>query len=257
MTDPKDPNDLENPFADMVARLQKREQTPCTVCKKPTLGAPGFTTCDSCLEVASVQRWESFVRGEFQYARASIPDRFRDAVFGFSSDILGRVRSEDAVLRARERVGRSVVLVGESGTGKTTLACALFHAHLDRIAFGRPNVTDPDYDTKHAAAEGAVRRAATARYVRAWNLGESHFSQPFGQGLSPEEESATYADLLIIDDLGFESERASPVVVNHIYSRADTRKATIITTALDDAALLARYGEGFQRRTMHSVLRCR
>jgi len=123
--------------------------------------------------------------------------------------------------RARELIGKSVLLIGAPGVGKTYIAAGLYNAFksdfkawfdageyvLELIRRERLNTTD----AQHLLKEW-------------WDL-------------------ALNAELIVIDDLGMEenTEKASSIFRRIIQHRYNYKKPTVITTNLNGEQLSKRY----------------
>ena len=169
-----------------------------------------------------------------------IPERFRWATL--DHPLLGEriTGAEGKACRLRAVEPRSrVVLLGEAGSGKTTLACAWLRACIE---------ADP---------------AARHRYIAAHDLA----APGYVEGVS-RLELALSAEALVLDDLGAELAGAGAgtgvaaqrieAVVRLVRVRADRDLGMVVTTTHDAQGIAGIYGDGVARRLFEgaTVVRC-
>lgn len=196
-----------------------------------------WNACDSCGHQTTGKRCFDCYRISDQRQKAkestmtSIPPAFEWATFS-NQLLLERLRGDQvSLVRAQTSVGeRVVILVGASGTGKTSLAVAMMREWSDRR--GEAALFMPALDLASAIARSRL-------------------------GLEPPEIAASIvAPLLVLDDLGTEATHLAGAIVETVFHRHAHLRPTILTTWLGDDetretrgnALAARYGDGFARR---------
>lgn len=132
-----------------------------------------------------------------------------------------------------ERADRSVLLMGQAGSGKTTLALAALRARF-------------------------LRRPHDVAFVPARVLGLCRIMHPAGHGEPPEVTRALRVGLLVLDDLGNERQTANNACPEVIFERFDAMRPTWVTTGLERAELEQLYGHGVVRRLYEraTVIRC-
>lgn len=168
-------------------------------------------------------------------ALASVPKRFRWALGATPETLLDRVKS------SRELVARALanpptgdmVLQGDTAMGKTSLAVAMFGAWL----------------RQEPQARGG------ARFVDAFWLAGAKARHPLGQGEAPEVLAAMKAPMLLLDDLGSETDDRRNVIAEVIFHRHNEELPTWITTGFAPEQLMARYGSQVLRRLLENAKR--
>lgn len=181
-------------------------------------------------------------------ALRSIPERFRWATLSALNrpEFSGRVRMGSAELAGAGRLlqRRVVVIVGASGRGKTTLACALLRRV---IGLGRYGSSAEAYDL-----------ARRARFISALEIAEPVPLREFN-AQSPEQ-LATMLPFVVIDDVGQEAGSGSGVRANErteavkrvLARRHDRGMRTVVTTFATFAQWSELYGDGVARRYLQS-----
>lgn len=124
-----------------------------------------------------------------------------------------------------------MLLLGETGSGKTTLASAIFRSRLDR-ALGE--------------GEAGERKASRMVWVAAVDIAKARRESPLG--VEPDLlRRARHAPVLLIDDLGQELP-AKDDIVALIMERQKNRTPTLVTCGFSTEDIKARYGDFFERR---------
>lgn len=135
-----------------------------------------------------------------------------------------------------KRVQGSAVLSGPTAIGKTVCLVALGRRIIKRLA------EDPPLSPKLAAWARRVRFCPSDSLVMARK------GHPLGRGEAPEIERASSAGLLLLDNLGNESEDRDGVLFQLIDRRYMAGLPTVLTTHLKESELRQRYGDAMVRR---------
>ena len=156
---------------------------------------------------------------------STIPPSFRWATLD-APELRQRVARERAIAEAKAALSSAggLLLFGLSGSGKTSLACALLRAW---------------------GAKNGHRRGI---FVPAFRLGIARAQHGLGQGEAPLVERATTARLVVVDDLGSEGASHASAVPEVIQERALAGLLTWVTTWMTPGAIAQRYGDGVARR---------
>jgi len=143
-------------------------------------------------------------------------------------ELPGRVSTVRGVKVDSSRIlgAGNVVLVGPSGTGKTSLAVACLRERLTR----------------------------GGEYFSAVALGQASLRHKAGAGEAPLVERACRVPLALIDDVGSEAPTAASALPEVIFRRHEADLATWITTGLKRLELVSRYGEGIARRIVEGAV---
>lgn len=170
-------------------------------------------------------------------AEAQTFERFDPSIFPSDEQRTQAENARDACARFADTIGipggkLNLMLVGESGLGKTFLLCAL--------------------------AERAIERGVPALPVSAFNMlsamREYHFGQTSDSGLLSQ---MIQCELLLIDDLGTEPMLRN-ITIEYLFMLLNERIShhghTVIATNLEPLALRERYGERVASRLMDRSL---
>ncbi|MEL7087051.1 MAG: ATP-binding protein [Planctomycetota bacterium] len=157
----------------------------------------------------------------------TVPPAYRRAGFqNFTADTATRTAAADYLASLTPTTMPStVVLGGPVGVGKTHLAVAVCRRWLWR--HGKNVVWFND-----------------ARAADQWR---GHYAAGDGDSAGTMIETATYCDLLVLDDLG--KARATPGWTSELYAmvndRIENNRPTLITTNLNSATLIAHWGDTY------------
>lgn len=215
-----------NIAAQIAAQEQEQEnhRASCSddVCARCGKG-PRLTADDHRRIMAESQR-----REWAKLALASLPVDFDAATL--DATWLAKLVGAQAIAQARSSLAeRRVVFVGPAGSGKTSLAIAMFKAALD-------------------AEQPRESRRAGHLYVSAYRLAKARAMHPLGEGEAPLVSQALSAPVLLLDEVGGEDVRHASAVAEVIYERHADGRTTWITTGADPEKLATRYGGGIARR---------
>lgn len=212
------------------ARIAALEASPfaCGACGEKLLSADA--DCFVCQRLERERR-EHRDLDQRRMSFARIPPRYAWATFD-APELAARVRDRRAVLAARAlTVGRTdrIVLVGNAGSGKTSLACCILRT--------------------------LMARGVASRFVTAGDLAVARRHAALGLE-APEVDRALDAEVLLIDDLGENDPITAHSAVGHvIHTRHARELATVITTARTSDELDAKYGSGITRRMFEGAKR--
>ncbi len=172
-------------------------------------------------------------------ARASIPELYRWATWK-APELAARVGAQSVPLAHRQlaKPGNAAI-VGQGGTGKTSIACAAFRGYLDAA---------PDSQTLFPLAVGS-------RFIAAWNLGPDAKLGDVESGALLRQ--AIEAPILVLDDLGSElagaapgtglcSQRSAPIS-RVLLERHNAHRITLVTTWMRAEEVAAIYGPVYRR----------
>ncbi len=237
---------MNNPFSDLRNSLEagrKAAEEHEASCTEPYCQQCGrhkcrdcdgttdnvFAPCKACIARQRDRDW-------LEPAMESIPAAFKDLTF--DAPWLAKLVGAQAMQQAKSSmVATRLAFVGPPGSGKTSLAIAMFRAVLE--------------------ADKRNGWRSTHRYVSAHALAKARAGHPLGQGEAPLVASALASDLLIIDELGGEDARHASAVAEVIYERHAEDRPTWVTTGVraDEATsrLAERYGGGIARRLFETA----
>lgn len=131
------------------------------------------------------------------------------------------------------RTGGNVVLLGETGQGKSTAAALIFRRIL-RDGWR-------DGGTAWSLAQGM-------RWFRAEQLERAMKSHPLGKGECPEYLAAVGASLLVLDEIGWE--RDPKGIASILAARYDSPHLTVVTSGQTLKQLSETYGDAVVRRML-------
>ena len=158
----------------------------------------------------------------------SVPNRFRWSHFR-APELEQRVERKNAIHEGRSaRDAHHVVLIGLSGCGKTSLSVAMLRARVEAV---------PE---------------RSAMFLSALRLG---IARARSEDSEPQlVAQASRVDLLLLDDLGNETDVASSPIKDVVWRRHDDHRATWVTTGLKLEAIAVRYGDGLARRLFEHAM---
>jgi DNA replication protein DnaC len=225
------------PIAMTIPTFTSDRTWPCTGGCGATVAHPGV--CPDCdrVELAAAHA------ARLRHARASIPARYRWAAIE-APEMAQRARP-DAVATVRglfgQRLPLGVALVGPSGAGKTSLACAMLRRVHDAATFESPARV-----VERARRAWYVGAPALLDAVRAWE-------RNFSKGDPPELLAmARTASVLVLDNV--DAGKQTDPIVQLVFDRHDRQRPTIVTTWMTRAEAANAYGDGWARRVYERVI---
>jgi DNA replication protein DnaC len=213
---PPAPQPMDETLAAVLARVAPHFE-PCTRCGQLTSGGGAPAVCWDCREkVERARRAREMLEGVippgFAWSNFAAPELARRCAGG-----------EETVRRALGAVNASrVILVGASANGKTSLAVAMMRRWVER-------------------------NRVPAHFVLATDLASARARAQLGRE-SSEVVDAMYAPLLVLDDLGTDSDIGRSAVTEVIFKRHAEQRPLWITTWLNPESAAKRYGDGIARR---------
>ena len=160
------------------------------------------------------------------------------AFAGLTAETVGSRVSDPATVGASLAAvnAHGIVWMGIAGSGKTSLACAM-------------------------VAEWLGRHEGLVFVVSARKLATARSRHPLGEGEPEPIARAMAADLLVLDDLGAETETptSGDAIGDVIHERYDAARLTWVTTGISGDQILTRYGAGVHRRIFEraAVVMCK
>ena len=174
--------------------------------------------------------------------RAAVRERALRAIpaafAGLTAETVGSRVSDPATVGASLAAvnAHGIVWMGIAGSGKTSLACAM-------------------------VAEWLGRHEGLVFVVSARKLATARSRHPLGEGEPEPIARAMAADLLVLDDLGAETETptSGDAIGDVIHERYDAARLTWVTTGISGDQILTRYGAGVHRRIFEraAVVMCK
>lgn len=227
--------------------LAKCSAVPCPVCGRyECKGCRGVYLRDEhAHDLCGPCRVKTFRRSWTTPALATLPTAFAGATLdaAWLLDLVGGV----ALARAREALSASrVAFVGPAGTGKTSLAIAMFRA----VVLGDAPTPAKDWAP---GMQRDDRFGAKHLYVSAFALAKARGTAPMGREV-PLIERALEAPLVLIDELGGEDPRYASAVTEVIYERHAEGRATWITMGVGGPQIAQRYGGGIARKALEDAV---
>lgn len=202
-----------------VAPQDRRGPPPCPKCREAREERERIAA-----EERGRQAHEERRRDRIEYTRTNLPLRFQWASSLDVPELRQRVRPASIIAKAKSLVTtkENVVLLGDAGLGKTSLACALL-------------------------CEIAAHMNVTGMFVNSFEIAEARRQHRLGQGEPEIIDRALEAGILLIDELG--AEQSKDLAVDElIRARHDGMDRTIFTTGFSQAFLTEKYGAGVARR---------
>lgn len=225
------------PVHDFIAQMAEGRTWACAGACGATIGWLGVCAlCDrKVLADAHAVRMRA--------ARRTIPERFRWA--SFDAPELAQRTNPAALAEVRSLFGRrfplGVVLVGQSGAGKTSLACALLRRIHEHVTFESPSAL-----VERARRSWYVGASELLQAVKVWSGG-------FNRGEPPEVlKMARAASILVLDNV--DAGKQGDAVYDLVFERHDRDRPTIVTTWMTRAEATAAYGDGWSRRVYERVI---
>lgn len=249
---PEPISDMTSFFAESAARAAEHAAT----CKAPVCHRCDRLQCRLCLGTFSAEggsgehcnqcRTAAYRKAWFPKATTDLPTDFAGTTL--SQEWLSRLVGSQEVSKARNAVSvaRAVAFVGPAGSGKTSLAIAMFNAALVADA-----PTAPSGWRMGSFPEGF---GAEHLYVSAFDLANAKAETPLGKKTELIER-AKRAPLVVIDELGGEDPRYASAVSEVIYKRHGDGRRTWITMGVRQREIATRYGGGIARKAFeHAVV---
>ena len=202
----------------------------CTSCKQTVVQHYGV--CEACGKTLHEQQ----LREVKSRCCPSIPTHLRWASLENHSLLRQRIQDTDVVVTIANCFGAlvtrsvpNVVLVGPSGSGKSSLSCAIMREVHD------------------------LPRWRGAHWQCAVKLGRARSDSVLG-AVPPAIEEASSAPLLVLDDLGSEHQAGIEVLREVIHHRYHAGLPSVFTTWMQPEELPGRYGEGTTRRIIERAM---
>lgn len=206
------------------ARIAALDASPfaCGACGEKLLSGDDCLVCQQ----HEAERQAKRERTRRALTSARIPPRYAWSTFD-APELPSRVRDRMAVATSRAlaagRIDR-VVFCGNAGSGKTSLACCMLRALMDR--------------------------GIACRFVTAGELAFARAHASLGSE-AIEVDRAMDADVLLIDDLGEGDPITAHSAVGHvIHTRHARGLPFVITTARSVVDIDKKYGSGIARRLL-------
>lgn len=222
---------------DLIAQMAGGRTWACAGACGAVIGWPGV--CKGCDRKVLAEAHAARMRT----ARRTIPERFRWA--SFEAPELAQRTNAHALAEVRSLFGKrfplGVVLVGQSGAGKTSLACALLKRIHDHVTF--------------ESGSALVERARRSWYVGAPELLQAVkvWGGAFSRGEPPEVlKMARAASILVLDNV--DAGKQGDALYDLVFERHDRDRPTIVTTWMTRAEASAAYGDGWARRVYERTI---
>lgn len=222
---------------DLIAQIGAGRTWTCAGACGATVAHPGV--CPQCDRKVLAEAHSARMRT----ARRTIPERFRWA--SFEAPELAQRTNAHALSEVRSLFGKrfplGVVLVGQSGAGKTSLACALLKRIHDHVTF--------------ESGSALVERARRSWYVGAPELLQAVkvWGGAFSRGEPPEVlKMARAASILVLDNV--DAGKQGDALYDLVFERHDRDRPTIVTTWMTRAEASAAYGDGWARRVYERTI---
>ncbi len=231
-------------YASLLAEFQAQtagpvaaiKTAPCVACRTPDSVLAGRTgpdaICDGCRRQGDDDRRAIATNGERHFPPKYKSVRFESRLAADPSHVRA---ARDLVERFPLERTPNVVLVGQAGSGKTTLAIAMARLWI-------------------------AKHRKSVCFVSALELVAARSGYPLGAGEAPIIREAKRARVLILDDLGQEKQDRDGVVTELIFARDGSVGPTWVTTgvgvdrAAAEASVKAQYGDGVARRLFEGAI---
>ena len=200
-------------FENLLSGIKPQFRYSCTECGDVMMAAGTCSACDARREDAEYRR------NLFQ----GCPERYSDARFDLPT-LATRVFDSRAIAAAKSSLDahRVLILLGDAGLGKTTLACAV-------------------------AAQWIEQTSRPAYFASAFALAAARADSSLGHE-PPAVLRAKVVPLLLIDDLGNEPLNPTSSIVETLFARHEQNRRMVVTCGVSRRAVGERYGAGLGRR---------
>jgi DNA replication protein DnaC len=238
---------------DFVERQRRQVCTPKPgggwLCKcGGELAGENDLICQACRDKFAAERaeqerkeWEHGVRSKCYNAFQRLPDWAHTKSDAAFAEVVKEKRLRQVL--GRWKGGSSLLLVGSSGTGKSSFAIRAIRGLEEELV--RACLADP----RNKDAAKALSDLAYTRWTTASDIGRALSQHRLGTGDEPELVSrAVAASILVIDELGPEPARFAGEIFDIIDRRYTKNLPTVVTSGLTVPDFLARYGDAMFRR---------
>lgn len=211
-------------IATMMAEAEAMTARGMRLCRCGAEMRLAMRLCGACEAKEGQGAKERAVARAIAETMRSVPTSFAWAHFD-APELEKRVKPAEAIATARDATrALSVVLQGDAGSGKTSLAIAMLRAISERGDRGM--------------------------FVDARALARARHEQSLGEGEAGLIERAMRARVLVLDEVGAERGigTAESVVAEVIHERHAWQRQTIYCTPFTGNELADRYGAGIVRR---------
>lgn len=210
----------------MTAPALKLVEKPCTVCTGNGIlqaSTTGELLLCGCISIKEYDKYTNYIRIKNLYEKSNIPVHYRTArvenlqvEHDDSKSLLSAVDTISDFLNAKELTHRGFYLCGNTGSGKTHLACSI----LNELTINR------GIETRYVKVSKDFIEAIKATFGQKNGWGE-----PVNAAIKIESDLQK-VPVLVLDDFGTQkdSEWALERIYDLIDARYENRRLTIITS---------------------------